>query len=189
MFGTAPAAPPARAGPPPAALPLRTVAAASDGSEAVIDAAGQVIAPSASRLGLSRFLRLHPDGVVERLGAATPAHLREGAGPGPHAITSCGIQIRRTRSLHESHTLPKLHVGVSRRRNGRAYLLVSRRATGVTDHVSRTSSHALPPHFVNACSEVPMQEQHEWMLSPAARQVGPGSNCEHVLGPNPPPSR
>ncbi len=34
-----------------------------------------------------------------------------------------------------------------------------------------------------------MEEQHEWILSPAAREVGPGNNCEHVLGPNPPPSR
>ncbi len=34
-----------------------------------------------------------------------------------------------------------------------------------------------------------MQQQHEWTLRPAAREFGTGNNCEHRLGPNPPPSR
>jgi hypothetical protein len=73
VFGTAPLPEPGGAPPPAVALPLRTLTAAAEGSEAVIVDAGVAIAASASRSGASGLLRLRPDGAVERLAAATDA--------------------------------------------------------------------------------------------------------------------
>jgi hypothetical protein len=73
VFGTAPLPEPGGAPRPAVPLPLRTLTAAADGSEAVIVSGGVAIATSASRPGAFGVLRLHPDGAVERLAAATDA--------------------------------------------------------------------------------------------------------------------
>lgn len=73
LFGTAATLLPGGAAPTPAGLPLRFVAAAGEGSEAVITGSGQVIATSASSFGFSGLLRLHADGTLERLDPATDA--------------------------------------------------------------------------------------------------------------------
>jgi hypothetical protein len=73
VFGTAGLALPGGAKPAPTGLPLRFVAAAGEGSEAVITGSGQVVATSASSFGFTGLLRLHADGTLERLDPATDA--------------------------------------------------------------------------------------------------------------------
>ncbi|HEY4026056.1 MAG TPA: Ig-like domain-containing protein, partial [Candidatus Dormibacteraeota bacterium] len=73
VFGTGGSAIPAGPEPVPTGLPQRFVAAADEGSEAVITGGGLVIATSARSSGLSGLLRLHPDGAAEQLGPAADA--------------------------------------------------------------------------------------------------------------------
>src|SRR5262249_27474552 len=73
VFGTAPLPQPGGTPPPAVALPLHTIAAAADGSEAMIVNGGLVVTTSATKFGATGVMRPHPNRDAEWLAPPTNA--------------------------------------------------------------------------------------------------------------------
>jgi hypothetical protein len=112
VFGTARAAVPGGAAPPPVGLPVRPVAPADAGSEAVVASDGTLLATSAARYGFAGLLRLFPNGIVERLGPATAAICVSRSGRSLAYLSGSGARTSVVVSTPEGSTGQALPVAV-----------------------------------------------------------------------------